>query len=69
MYVCICQSVTDSDIRAAVDSGVRNLRQLKAETGCGTGCGTCAQVVRRELADALVEKKTFLRIIPAHIAA
>lgn len=62
MYVCVCNAVTDSDIRAAVDGGARNLRQLQAETGCGTGCGRCTDAARQELDDVLAEQASFLRI-------
>ena len=44
MYVCICNAVTDSDIRKAVDSGVHNMKQLGQATGCGTTCGCCREI-------------------------
>ena len=69
MYICICHSVTDANIREAVDAGVRNLRQLKAETGCGAGCGTCIESVNQELAEALADQHPFLRVLPAPFAA
>ena len=69
MYVCICNAVTGSDIYAAVDRGVRNMRQLQSATGCSTECGKCTEVARQELAGALVEKKKFLYIVPAPAAA
>ncbi len=65
MYICICNSVTDTDIREAVDGGVRNLRQLQARTGCGTGCGQCLEFAGRELSEALAGKRSFLPVMPA----
>ncbi|NIP17387.1 MAG: bacterioferritin [Xanthomonadales bacterium] len=67
MYICICNSVTDSEIRRAVDGGVRNLRQLKQETGCATGCGRCLEFARQELSDALAERRPLpiLAVSPA----
>jgi len=53
MYVCICNSVTDSAIREAVSEGVVNLDQLAARTGCGTGCGCCREFAQAELETAL----------------
>ncbi|MGB5488083.1 MAG: (2Fe-2S)-binding protein [Lysobacterales bacterium] len=44
MYVCICNAVTDSDIRKAVDSGVHNMKQLSQATGCGNTCGCCREI-------------------------
>jgi bacterioferritin-associated ferredoxin len=41
MYVCVCNAVTDSDIRQAVNDGARNIRHLKKMTGCSERCGCC----------------------------
>jgi bacterioferritin-associated ferredoxin len=57
MYVCICNSVTDSDIRNAVNDGVRNLNQLKQTTGCGTTCGSCKEMAVDVLQQALAESR------------
>jgi len=56
MYVCICNAVTDSDIRNAVDDGVRNLNQLKQATGCGTTCGSCKDMAIEVLQQALTQR-------------
>ena len=37
MYVCICNGITDRDIRRAADEGCRDLTELTMRTGCGTG--------------------------------
>jgi len=41
MYVCICNGVTDLDIRQAAEAGCRTLAELTMRTGCGATCGTC----------------------------
>ena len=41
MYVCICNGVTDRDIRQAAEAGCRSLAELTMRTGCGATCGTC----------------------------
>jgi len=41
VYVCICNGVTDHQIRDAAASGVRNVAELTMRTGCGATCGTC----------------------------
>ena len=56
MYVCVCNAVTDSDIRTAVDSGVRNMKQLGNATGCGSECGCCKEMAVDVLEQALTEK-------------
>ncbi|MDJ0656640.1 MAG: (2Fe-2S)-binding protein [Xanthomonadales bacterium] len=42
MYVCVCNGVTESQIRDAVADGARNLGDLRAATGCATNCCQCA---------------------------
>jgi bacterioferritin-associated ferredoxin len=41
MYVCICNGVTERDIRQAAEAGCRSLPELTMRTGCGATCGTC----------------------------
>jgi bacterioferritin-associated ferredoxin len=53
MYICICQAVSDSAIRKAVDEGVRSFRDLSEVTGCGTQCGSCVKMAREVLDKAL----------------
>jgi bacterioferritin-associated ferredoxin len=51
MYVCICHSVTDQEIRQAVERGAGSLYEVQCELPVGSGCGCCA-----EFASALVEE-------------
>lgn len=53
MYVCVCNAVTDKQIRAKAREGCCSLRQLAQETGCATGCGKCARMAREILDDEL----------------
>jgi bacterioferritin-associated ferredoxin len=50
MYVCICNAVTDREIRAAVARGATRLEDLTLTLGVGAGCGCC-----REAALATIE--------------
>ena len=43
MYVCICNAITDKQIRQAAESGVRDLWQLQSELGVASGCGGCKE--------------------------
>jgi bacterioferritin-associated ferredoxin len=43
MYVCICHSVTDTQIRQAVERGAGSLYEVQCELPVGAGCGCCAQ--------------------------
>lgn len=42
MYVCVCQAVTERDIHQAAQSGVKTLKDLRAQLGVTTECGRCA---------------------------
>ncbi|BBF86031.1 bacterioferritin-associated ferredoxin [Aquitalea magnusonii] len=42
MYVCLCNAVTDSQIRQAVENGATRMCDLRAELGVASECGKCA---------------------------
>jgi len=44
MYVCICNAITDKQIRKAAESGARNLWDLQSELGVATQCGSCKEM-------------------------
>ncbi len=44
MYVCICNAITDKQIRQAAESGVRDLWQLQRELGVASNCGFCKEL-------------------------
>lgn len=41
MYVCICNAITDREIRSAAEDGARNLWDLQSKLGVAAGCGSC----------------------------
>jgi bacterioferritin-associated ferredoxin len=41
MYICICNAITERDVRECVRRGCRSVDQLSMELGVGTGCGRC----------------------------
>lgn len=53
MYVCLCNRVTDTDIREAAEDGVRTFRELSFRTRCGTQCGSCVPLARSMLQESL----------------
>jgi bacterioferritin-associated ferredoxin len=55
MYICICNAVTDSAIRDAVEDGARSLRELSFRTGCSTQCGRCVGRAREVMNEALAD--------------
>ena len=64
MYVCVCNAVTDSDIRNAVDDGVCTMRQLRNKTGCGDTCGCCKEMAVEILQQALADTRESLVELP-----
>jgi len=64
MYVCVCNAVTDSDIREAVDGGVHTLKQLRRTTGCGSTCGNCEELAAEVLQQALTDRRQPHGLLP-----
>jgi bacterioferritin-associated ferredoxin len=50
MFVCLCNGITDRDIRQTAEAGCRTMAELTMRTGCGAGCGSCV-----DMATALME--------------
>ena len=57
MYVCICNAITDSQIRQAAESGVSDLWQLQAELGVATQCGSCKEQASAIIREAAANRK------------
>lgn len=43
MFVCICNAVSDREIRNLARRGVDSLEELRMLTGCSDCCGQCAE--------------------------
>jgi bacterioferritin-associated ferredoxin len=52
MYVCICNAITDQQIRKAAADGVRNLWDLQQELGVAAGCGSCKETASEILRES-----------------
>jgi len=52
MYVCICNAITDKQIRKAAKSGVKSLRDLQRELGVASGCGSCEETASQILQES-----------------
>jgi bacterioferritin-associated ferredoxin len=49
MYVCICNAITDKQIRRAARNGVDSLYELRGSLGVAAGCGSCASAAEEIL--------------------
>ncbi len=58
MYVCVCNSVTDTDIRKLVHThGITTVSELGEHLGVARQCGKCANCARCVLRDARREAR------------
>ena len=57
MYVCLCQGVTDRQIREAVEDGASTMRQLRKELGVAASCGRCAMHAKALLDETRQESR------------
>ncbi|WP_199153140.1 (2Fe-2S)-binding protein [Chromobacterium sp. ASV23] len=55
MYVCLCNAVTDSQIRQAVYGGATRMCDLRRELGIASDCGKCACMANQIRKDAQIE--------------
>ena len=65
MYVCICKSVTDKQIRRAAARGVDNLYELRESLGVAAGCGTCATTAQEILDKANARHASPMLYVPS----
>lgn len=49
MYVCVCNAITEEQVRRAVAAGANSLDDLCAVLGLGDQCGKCLEYVRHHL--------------------
>jgi len=42
MIVCVCNNISDREIRQAVDLGLSTMAELRRDLGVATCCGQCA---------------------------
>lgn len=57
MYICVCNAVTERQIRQCAQLGC-SLEDLREHLGVGTSCGKCkhaAKLILREECSAIVE--------------
>lgn len=56
MYVCVCNKVTDHQIRDAAENGISTMDQLCSELRVSSCCGRCRDCAHRVLHQALSEQ-------------
>ena len=57
MYICICNGVTDDQIRAEVYRGACSLREISERLEVATSCGKCGKCARKLVRETLREAR------------
>ncbi|QEY24898.1 (2Fe-2S)-binding protein [Neisseria animalis] len=50
MFVCICNAVTDREIKETIAAGASTMSDLQAQLGVATCCGCCSELASSFLA-------------------
>ncbi|WP_417518407.1 (2Fe-2S)-binding protein [Minwuia sp.] len=45
MYVCICNALSDDQVAASIDGGVRDASEVHPHLGCQVRCGRCIPTI------------------------
>ena len=66
MYICICKSVTDKQIRREAQNGTDNLYELRQKLGVSSVCGTCGPAAQEILDNENYKKSDPILYIPTN---
>jgi bacterioferritin-associated ferredoxin len=66
MYVCVCEAVTDHEIRKAVEAGASSVGEVMACTRAGTRCGTCRNELARVVDSTAASCRRHLEVVDAY---
>jgi len=53
MYVCLCNGITDTQIRTAIQEGASSFRDVRSTLGVANQCGKCGILTREILRETL----------------
>ena len=65
MYICICKSITDSQIRAAAENGDDTIHKLKKKFGLASSCGSCVEMTESILQESVSKRAKPILYIPS----
>lgn len=52
MFVCICNGITEQDIKSAAEQGIDSMQKLRENLDVANQCGRCTQFVKNTLENA-----------------
>ena len=53
MYVCICNEVTDKQIKQATSTGISSMEELRNSLSVAAACGQCSDCAKNLLKECL----------------
>jgi bacterioferritin-associated ferredoxin len=65
VYICVCNGITEREIRARAEEGLRTLAELESCLGVGAGCGRCRHAAKEVLNEARSESRIVASGVPA----
>lgn len=68
MIVCVCNNISDREIRQAVDMGLTTMAELRRDLGVATCCGKCHPCAKGVLNEHLKHLNETVITRPAVIA-
>ncbi|WP_191603152.1 (2Fe-2S)-binding protein [Marinomonas algicola] len=57
MFICICNAVTDNQIKCALDKGAKTMSDLHKSLSVGSCCGKCVRPARDIMKQHKLNKK------------
>jgi bacterioferritin-associated ferredoxin len=65
MYICICNAVTDRQVKECALDGAKSLEDLTLKLGVGAGCGRCRECALELLREVCGAGKRGAKVSPA----
>jgi len=62
MYVCVCNAVTERQVKQAINEGAVTAAQLKQELNVASQCGSCADCLNEYLAQTFEHEAANLNL-------
>ncbi|MEM7401812.1 MAG: (2Fe-2S)-binding protein [Pseudomonadota bacterium] len=62
MFICICNQVTDTQLREEIERGAETVRELKENLGVTNQCGKCGTCVKKCIKEHATSKSDFFPI-------
>lgn len=65
MIVCLCEGVSDREVRSACRKGASNLKKIERACGAGGGCGGCHRQLHDILDETTTERASRAKVVRA----